>query len=228
MSASRGAICVLTAFFAIHGAVAFGGPESIALPELTRGARLDVAPQSSRTGGVDQVAFPAHVCLLLTVNGSSKMLKSVADLSGLVRIDNAESALRYVRLRTAFSTWMLWARRESEIEIVTMDEMHRIPNFGIKAAPAPTDDQPGCLGVLPRKDFASFGFSAATAQVTRGGFTVKRWLLSRSITGSKTVYLVELVSESVSPTGAYTRTVLPQHPAPTASNIKWSFGAGPR
>ena len=63
-------------------------------------------------------APPIFFDVVIHAGGHAKKAVTLADLENSVTIQSPQSALKYVRLLTSPSTWLLWAKEYTQFEIV--------------------------------------------------------------------------------------------------------------
>jgi hypothetical protein len=153
--------------------------------------------------------------LVYADQGKLKSIHELQDLARYVKIDDAQAALEYVRLRTSPVTWYLWHDSQA-VEIIDAAAATALPTFGLrsKIENAPIS---GFMGILSSGAFKQGKFTEAKVRAGAKEFVVKRWLLT--ITGAKKN--VELVQETVSRTGEYKRVVLQSEVAPRLKDTNW-------
>jgi hypothetical protein len=143
----------------------------------------------------------------------SGVVRSLCDLLGLVRIDDAEMALRFVRLRTCgyMHDSGAWER-----EILTKAEFAEQPGW-YRSWPR----NPLSVGDILKRtklDPAShrqLGFEPATVEVIETGYRVTRWTYSpapyrpnNSIVEEAITGTYQKIEETIAPNGAYSRRVI--------------------
>jgi hypothetical protein len=155
----------------------------------------------------------------------SVMISSLDELKGCLRITTEAEALEFVRLRTSFLTWDAWLGVLREVEILSPDQVKRIPNYGQYRGWAmrqgvelrPT----GVMGVLRVSELLAGIPDYRPAQVSRGtdGFTVVRWLFWSKATGANWrsgrdgPRGIQRVREEIGRDGSYRRNIEVELPA---------------
>jgi hypothetical protein len=146
-----------------------------------------------------------HEWIALSRNGRVSLLRGLGQLRGLVRITDAPSALRFVRLRTAPATWHMWHGGHSELEVVEGGKQSSLPTFGLRPPYPDGLLTSGWAGIIPPKVYRGIGFGPARIRQAPGGFVITRWTFSDADVGHTSI---QKIQESVHADGDYKRTVL--------------------
>jgi hypothetical protein len=170
----------------------------------------------------------------------SSRLVSLNQLRTLVQITDAQSALRYVRIRTSRELCEAWPR-PWEVEIVDINQAKTMPSFGIRNRAAIEEATiiksggkvPVDWGLTP-EDYRAGGFTPAEVKSADSGFMVTRWVFSQGLkvplpTGfpvDRFTRYVQKIQEFVGYDGTYNRTVLQQQDPPKLSRTEWDIYRG--
>jgi hypothetical protein len=127
-------------------------------------------------------------------------VKGFRDLRGLVKIENAESALNYVRLAT--SPTCAYSFGEGEFEVISRGSLDMTFVFGEeRICKYILTERDGAYGIVPKSYLSQFGLDEAKVESFGNKFLVTRWLVTGRVPSSACTK----VSETVSPDGSYER-----------------------
>lgn len=147
-----------------------------------------------------------------------RIVATLNDLKGLVKIPNEAAALRYVRLKTSLLTWYAWPDQPSEVEIISAENAKRLPNFGLGHIVV-SQSATGMEGIVSNQAFKRGGFKPPGVVRAGDKFVITRWLLSVTyLEHQKQQRWVQQVREEVSANGGYTKTVQRQMKPPALPN----------
>jgi hypothetical protein len=157
------------------------------------------------------------------------MLRSLEQLYPHVIIETKEDALRFVRLRTAPTTWYLWRTGspvELRVEVCDPATAQTMPNFGLRGGLVLSPYLSGYMGVLPQRDWDRYNFTAATVEHVQDTFAVRRWILQQTWTQENPAKdEVLFVEETLGGRRGYELRVLRRLPAAKFEGVRWSFQA---
>ncbi|HET6387403.1 MAG TPA: hypothetical protein VFJ58_28785 [Armatimonadota bacterium] len=156
-----------------------------------------------------------RVGLRATYQGRIWIVGDLNELRGLIRITDAVSAVKYVRL---------WAGLGDEapledgniLEITDEGTYLHAKDWRGRRNSLPYDFHPGDDAILPKKAFRTEGFTLPQLKKTRDGFVIERWVLLMK----KPTLNIERVREFVGRDGSYRRLVLKEIAPPEPPGTK--------
>ncbi len=143
-------------------------------------------------------------------------LRSLVQLRGLVHINDAATALRFVRLRTSRDYCYSWRTRSTPQEIVSFHQC-ALPEFNDTGS-AKTRWESGTYGVLSDAAYRIGRFEPPKVTPARGAYRIVRWVC---IYSPPEGIAVEQWEERVTTEGGYHRTVLRRLPPPKLPDTRW-------
>ena len=161
----------------------------------------------------------------LRLNGRapSAFLHDLNELKGAVTISDANVALRYVRLITAYSTFMLWKSDNCRLEIVPASKWRELPNYGLKAECDPDNTNSGFMAVLSAVAYQQGKFTPPVVETTPNGFAIRRWIMRVDCSNRPEKCYVEEIEEQVDREGSYHCRILHSKKAPKLSDTDWTI-----
>jgi hypothetical protein len=178
-----------------------------------RYTHADTAPKSQvfGSGGIKAIE--------VTDNKTHRIVKNLNDLRGMVTISNGQDALRYVRLKTSYSTRFLFAHPACEVCTFTVSQS--IPNFGIAPEVYPGRNSSGYLGVLTAQAARIGGFSGPHVEQNAEGWRISRWLLIEQNSKGRGKLYVQHVEEMIGRDGSYQMRILKTISPPKLPATRW-------
>lgn len=167
------------------------------------GVRIDIADVYRAGFAGEQRRF------CIKQQGRSELLNDLNQLKGLIQVDNADTALKIVRMRTSPASWRMWGGNKREVELVADSDVLTIPNFGL--ADYKKLRGSGLFGVFPKKSLEAQGYAPAKVRKVGDGFIIALWIFSADWKdGQWKNARVYYVSEHLREDGEYKRTILKQ------------------
>jgi hypothetical protein len=167
--------------------------------------------------------LPVEMCerIAASSQGGTALVADLKQLRGLVRINDGQTALRFVRFHTSPATWYMWRDGQREVEIVAASRARGLPSFGLPndAALSWTKEKSGWYGILSDKECRDAGFGPPRVEKEPGAFAVTRWIYSEAFPSG----LITKVREVVEDDGRYERTVLFQMNAQRFDQLRLPF-----
>jgi hypothetical protein len=143
-------------------------------------------------------------CIQLRHGQGKAVLEDLNQLNGWIKVADAQTALRVVRLRTAPSTRTLWPGWIRETEILPEGEENGLADYGVGQQYVQNDKT--------LQAFRKQGYSAPAVEKVPDGYRITRWLI---IGQSELVersflytYRIQKVQEWVGHEGGYKRKIL--------------------
>lgn len=161
--------------------------------------------------------------IVIARQGNLSMLRDFSQLRGLVRISNADAALRFVRLRTSLDTFFAWPGCPWEVEVISNDQVNSLPHFGLRDYLYPQFPGSGCNGILSPSAYRTGRFTPPKSEREKTEFVVTRWLLICPDPQDQKRLSVQKVREFVGEDGQYRRTVVETMPPPELPGIIWQI-----
>lgn len=160
---------------------------------------------------------------LLPARGSKVSVHRLELLRGHVRVESAEAALEFVRLRSSVETFHLMRGAWGVIEILPEDRYHQRHDYAFERIAS--DDWPrtdGTNGVVREKTWEKFGLTEPKVETIESGFLVRRPVVVQKFGSSRILdeYMAYDFVEFVGRDGTYkvvNKTSLPD------VVLDWSF-----
>ena len=181
--------------------------ETISLSSLLPTCQLYKLADETKPLGLPVAAFE-H--LYLSRGSGVKQINTLSDLKGSVRIDSADKALEFVRLRTSPKTKSLWKHQASLLEVHAEPESFRAYSHS-------ADGHNGAVFSKPAQDELKRLFSVSKKP---SGFEITRPVVRSSVRGQGP-FEAALLVEQVGTDGAYRVLRLRRIQSGSFAKISW-------
>ncbi len=169
----------------------------------------------------DTNVMPNSAVIRVTTSTGSFFPDSLEQFRGLVHIDDAKAAMRFVRFRTSRKYCYNWDAETTPQEIVSFSQYIK-PNF---ADTGGADDvgyssypSSGRYGLLSDQAYREGKFQALIVKAITGGYEVVRWVCIYSdLKGDA----IQLWQEEVQRDGTYKRIILKTMQPPKLAATEW-------
>jgi hypothetical protein len=171
---------------------------------------------------------PAATRIRLSTPGRERILRSLKDLHGAVRISSFQQALQLVRLRTSRCCCYEWRGMAGAVtEIVDRAHPDEYAATGCPGDHWSREGGPasGVFAVLSPAAYRRGGFGPPVCRERRGLYQISRWVCV--FDGPQGLYAghVQRWVETVGKDGSYTRTVASSMPPPDLPATHWLIPA---
>lgn len=169
----------------------------------------------------DTNLVPNPAVIRVTTAKGSFSPDSLEQFRGLVHIDDAQAALRFVRFLTSRKYCYNWNTESTSQEIVSFSQ-YKTPDFadtgGADDAGYVGHPVSGMYGLLSDKAYREGNFQPPVVKAISGGYQIVRWICNYSEPKGT---VVQQWQETVKRDGAYKRIILKTMPPPKLPATQW-------
>lgn len=182
---------------------------SVKLRSLMRGKSLFIVHRKAVS--LEDSISPASPELRLSSSGASTLISDLNMLTGCLKIDTAEKALEYVRLRSNDLTWRCWTPRMREVRLA--DSRNLVNRLG-----------EGYDGLVWSKNVSNYASFFPTVELAVDHYKILRLMIVEDSSKVRGQAKLVLVQELVGINGEYSASLRKQEGIPASiRSIRWKL-----